>query len=96
MNPMLATPRSTATGKANQRLGARARPIIATPKPVADRLMAALQASLKEPDVRKKLADLGAEIVPPDKQTPEGLRIWLKAEIDKWTPIIRAAGIYAD
>jgi len=68
----------------------------ATPKPVADRLMAALQASLKEPDVRKKLADLGAEIVPPDKQTPEGLRVWLKAEIDKWTPIIRAAGVYAD
>ena len=68
----------------------------ATPKPVADRLTAALQASLKEPDVRKKLADLGAEIVPPDKQTPEGLRVWLKAEIDKWTPIIRAAGIYAD
>ena len=68
----------------------------ATPKPVADRLTAALQASLKEPDVRKKLADLGAEIVPVDKQTPEGLRVWLKAEIDKWTPIIRAAGVYAD
>ena len=68
----------------------------ATPKPVADRLTAALQASLKEPDVRKKLADLGAEIVPADKQTPEGLRVWLKAEIDKWTPIIRAAGVYAD
>ena len=68
----------------------------ATPKPVADRLTAALQASLKEPDVRKKLADLGVEIVPSDKQTPEGLRVWLKAEIDKWTPIIRAAGIYAD
>ena len=68
----------------------------ATPKPVADRLTAALQASLKEPDVRKKLADLGAEIVPAEKQTPEGLRVWLKAEIDKWTPIIRAAGVYAD
>jgi tripartite-type tricarboxylate transporter receptor subunit TctC len=68
----------------------------ATPKPVVDRLNAAMQASLKEPDVRKKLADLGAEIVPPDKQTPEGLRVWLKAEIDKWTPIIRAAGVYAD
>jgi len=68
----------------------------ATPKPVIDRLTAALQASLKEPDVRKKLADLGAEIVSPDKQTPEGLRVWLKAEIDKWTPIIRAAGVYAD
>ena len=68
----------------------------ATPKPVVDRLNAAMQASLKEPDVRKKLADLGAEIVSPDKQTPEGLRTWLKAEVDKWTPIIRAAGIYAD
>jgi len=68
----------------------------ATPKPVVDRLNAAMQASLKEPDVRKKLADLGAEIVPPDKQTPEGLRVWLKAEIDKWTPIIRKAGVYAD
>ncbi len=67
-----------------------------TPKPVVDRLNAALQASLKEPDVRKKLADLGAEIVSPDKQTPEGLRTWLKAEVDKWTPIIRAAGVYAD
>lgn len=67
-----------------------------TPKAVVDRLNAALQASLKEPDVRKKLTDLGAEIVAPDKQTPEGLRTWLKAEIDKWTPIIRSAGVYAD
>ena len=67
-----------------------------TPKAVVDRLNGAMQAALKEPDVRKKLADLGAEIVTPDKQTPEGLRVWLKAEIDKWTPIIRAAGTYAD
>jgi tripartite-type tricarboxylate transporter receptor subunit TctC len=67
-----------------------------TPKAVVDRLNGAMQAALKEPDVRKKLADLGAEIVTPDKQTPEGLRVWLKAEIDKWTPIIRAAGAYAD
>jgi tripartite-type tricarboxylate transporter receptor subunit TctC len=34
--------------------------------------------------------------VPPEKQTPEALRSWLKAEIDRWTPIIRAAGAYAD
>jgi tripartite-type tricarboxylate transporter receptor subunit TctC len=67
-----------------------------TPKAVVDRLNGAMRAALQEPDVRKKLADLGAEIVTPDKQTPEGLRVWLKAEIDKWTPIIRAAGAYAD
>ncbi|HPU54415.1 MAG TPA: tripartite tricarboxylate transporter substrate-binding protein, partial [Burkholderiaceae bacterium] len=67
-----------------------------TPKPVVDRLNAAMQASLKEADVRKRLADLGAEVVSADKQTPEGLRVWLKSEIDKWTPIIRAAGVYAD
>ena len=67
-----------------------------TPKPVIDRLNGALQAALKDPEVRRKLTELGAEIVPPEKQTPEALRSWLKAEIDRWTPIIRAAGAYAD
>lgn len=67
-----------------------------TPKAVNDRLNAALQAALKEPDVRKRLSELGADIVPPERQTSEGLRNWLKAEIDKWTPIIRSAGVYAD
>jgi tripartite-type tricarboxylate transporter receptor subunit TctC len=67
-----------------------------TPKAVNDRLNAALQAALKEPDVRKRLSELGADIVPPERQTSDGLRTWLKAEIDKWTPIIRSAGVYAD
>jgi tripartite-type tricarboxylate transporter receptor subunit TctC len=67
-----------------------------TPKPVIDRLNGALQAALKDPEVRRKLTELGAEIVPAEKQTPEALRGWLKAEIDRWTPIIRAAGAYAD
>jgi hypothetical protein len=42
------------------------------------------------------MADLGAEIVPESKQTPEGLRTWLQSEINKWGPIIRSAGVYAD
>ncbi|MBU6270367.1 MAG: tripartite tricarboxylate transporter substrate binding protein BugD [Betaproteobacteria bacterium] len=67
-----------------------------TPRPVIDRLNGALQAALKDPEVRRKLTELGAEIVPTEKQTPEALRGWLKAEIDRWTPIIRAAGAYAD
>jgi tripartite-type tricarboxylate transporter receptor subunit TctC len=67
-----------------------------TPKAVNDRLNAALQFALKEPDVRKRLSELGADIVPVERQTSDGLRTWLKAEIDKWTPIIRSAGVYAD
>lgn len=67
-----------------------------TPKAINDRLNAALQAALKDPDVRKRLSELAADIVPVERQTPEALRTWLKAEIDKWTPIIRAAGAYAD
>ena len=67
-----------------------------TPKPVIDSLTAALQAALKDPDVVKRMKDLGAEITPVSKQTPEGLRTHLTAEIDKWGKVIRAAGQFAD
>jgi hypothetical protein len=42
------------------------------------------------------MAELGGQIVPESSQTPAGLRDWLKAEIDKWTPVIRASGSYLD
>jgi tripartite-type tricarboxylate transporter receptor subunit TctC len=61
-----------------------------------DRVNAALRASLKDPDVAAKFAQLGAQIVPESKQTPAGLRDWLKSEIDKWLSVIRKAGAYAD
>jgi tripartite-type tricarboxylate transporter receptor subunit TctC len=67
-----------------------------TPREVLDRLNAALRQTLRDPDVAAKFAELGAQIVPESKQTPAGLRDWLKAEIDKWQPIIRKAGQYAD
>ena len=67
-----------------------------TPRPVVDKLNAAVRESLLDPEVRKKLADLGQEIMPPDQQTPEALRIHHKAEIDKWWPVIRQAGIRAE
>jgi len=67
-----------------------------TPKAVTEKLTAALQAALKDPAVVKRFTDLGAFIVPPEKQTPEGLQRHLKAEIDKWAPIIKKAGVYAD
>ena len=67
-----------------------------TPKAATDKLNASMQAALKDPAVVKRFADLGAVIVPADKQTPDGLSRHLKAEIDKWAPIIKKAGQYAD
>ena len=67
-----------------------------TPREALDKLNAALRAALKEPLVASKFAELGVQVVDESKQTPEGLRTWLKAEIDKWGPVIRKAGTYAD
>ena len=67
-----------------------------TPKPVVEKLTVALQAALKDPEVARRMKDLGAEITPVSKQSPEGLRPHLAAEIDKWSKVIRAAGQYAD
>lgn len=67
-----------------------------TPKPVIDKLSAALQASLKDPNVKQRFAELGTEPVDTSKATPEALRTFLKSEIGKWGPIIKKAGVYAD
>ena len=67
-----------------------------TPKPVLDKLVAALQGALKDSGVQAKFSDLGAVTFPADKQTPQALQQHLKAEIDKWGPIIKKAGVYAD
>jgi tripartite-type tricarboxylate transporter receptor subunit TctC len=64
-----------------------------TPQTAIDKVNAALRVALKDPAVTQRLAELGAEIVPESKQTPAGLRDWLQAEIDKWTPVIRSAGV---
>jgi len=67
-----------------------------TPKPVIDKLIAALQVAVKDPTFKTKLAELGAEPVPVAKATPESLQKHLQAEINKWGPIIKKAGVYAD
>jgi tripartite-type tricarboxylate transporter receptor subunit TctC len=67
-----------------------------TPAAAIDRFGAALRTALKDPAVVQRMTELGAEIVPDAKLTPEGLRSWLKPEIDKWGALIRAAGQYAD
>jgi tripartite-type tricarboxylate transporter receptor subunit TctC len=67
-----------------------------TPPEAIARLNAALRAALKDPAVVAQLTELSGQIVPESRQTPEALRDWLKAEIDRWTPIIRASGSYLD
>jgi tripartite-type tricarboxylate transporter receptor subunit TctC len=66
------------------------------PKAVQERLVAALQAAVQAPAFRSRLAELGAEPVPVAKATPESLSARLRSEVEKWTPIIRKTGIYAD
>jgi tripartite-type tricarboxylate transporter receptor subunit TctC len=67
-----------------------------TPKPVLDKITAALQAAMQDASVKQRLADLSSEIVPLDKMTATGLKTHLEAEIAKWGPVIKKAGIYAD
>jgi tripartite-type tricarboxylate transporter receptor subunit TctC len=57
---------------------------------------AAVRFALKDPVVLQRMAELGAEIVPDAKLTPEGLRTWLQAETDRYGPMIRSAGAFAD
>jgi tripartite-type tricarboxylate transporter receptor subunit TctC len=64
-----------------------------TPKDIVARLNAAVREALADSAVRNRLSDLGQVIPPPAQQTPEALAAYQKAEIDKWWPLIRAAGI---
>ena len=67
-----------------------------TPKAAVDKLVASLQEALKDQGVQKRFTDLGAVTYGADKQNPQALQAHLKAEIDKWAPIIKKAGVYAD
>jgi tripartite-type tricarboxylate transporter receptor subunit TctC len=67
-----------------------------TPKQSVDRLDAAVKSALANPAVRARLETLGQVIFPEDQQGPAALAAYQKAEIDKWWPIIKAAGIKAE
>jgi tripartite-type tricarboxylate transporter receptor subunit TctC len=67
-----------------------------TPADVVGKLQGALQTAIKDPAFLAKMKDLGAEIMPPDRQTSAGAKALLSAEISKWAPIIQAAKAYAD
>jgi len=64
-----------------------------TPKPIIERLNAAVVDALADQAVRSRLGELGQEIYPRERQTPEALAALQKADIDKWYPIIKSADI---
>ena len=66
-----------------------------TPAPVVARLNEALKAALADANVRARLAELGADLPTDVQATPAGLQAFIEAEIAKWTPVIKAAGVTA-
>jgi tripartite-type tricarboxylate transporter receptor subunit TctC len=64
-----------------------------TPREIVGKLNAAVVGALADPTVSERLAGLGLEIPPREQQTPEALAAHHKAEVEKWWPLIRAAGI---
>jgi tripartite-type tricarboxylate transporter receptor subunit TctC len=64
-----------------------------TPKEAIAKLNAAMVEALADPAVRKRFGDLGLDVASREQQTPEGLAAFHAAEIAKWWPIIKAAGI---
>jgi tripartite-type tricarboxylate transporter receptor subunit TctC len=67
-----------------------------TPKDIVAKLNASAVKALAGPAVRQRAAELGQQIVPRDEQTPEALAVLQRAEIEKWWPMIKAAGIRAE
>jgi tripartite-type tricarboxylate transporter receptor subunit TctC len=67
-----------------------------TPKEIIGRLNAAALEALADPSVRSRLADLGMEIFPREQQTPAFLGALVKADAEKWWPIIKEFGIKAE
>ncbi len=67
-----------------------------TPEAIVDKLNAAAVAALALPQVRTRFADLGLELFPREKETPAVLGALQKSDIEKWWPIIKAAGIKAE
>jgi tripartite-type tricarboxylate transporter receptor subunit TctC len=67
-----------------------------TPEPIVRKMNKAMSDTIDDPAVRNKLEELGLEIVPNERRSPEYLAKFLPAEIERWAKPIRAAGISAD
>jgi tripartite-type tricarboxylate transporter receptor subunit TctC len=64
-----------------------------TPKDVIAKLNAAMTEALADPAIKTRFAELGLDVASREQQTPDGLAAFTKAEIEKWWPIIKSAGV---
>ena len=60
------------------------------------KLNKAMSDMIENAAIRKKLEELGLEIVPPEQRTPEYLAKYLPQEVERWGKVIKAAGISVD
>jgi tripartite-type tricarboxylate transporter receptor subunit TctC len=67
-----------------------------TPQPIVAQVNAALDKAMRDETIAKRLSDLGAELPAPDKRTPQALGSLVRSEIDRWAPLIEAAGVKGD
>jgi tripartite-type tricarboxylate transporter receptor subunit TctC len=67
-----------------------------TPRDIIAKLNAAAAGVLTDPEVRSRLADIGEEVFPRERQTPEVLGALVRADAEKWWPIIKESGIKAE
>jgi tripartite-type tricarboxylate transporter receptor subunit TctC len=66
-----------------------------TPQAIVERINAAVQKAMEDPVIAKRLAEIGADLPPPEQRSPQALRQLVNGEIDKWVPLIKAAGVTA-
>jgi tripartite-type tricarboxylate transporter receptor subunit TctC len=67
-----------------------------TPDAIVRRMNKAMNTMIEDPAIRKRLEELGLEILPPDQRTPEYLAKYLPQEVERWKKVIVAAGIQVD
>jgi tripartite-type tricarboxylate transporter receptor subunit TctC len=67
-----------------------------TPRAMIEKLVGAVQVGASEPDFVRRMGELGATVYPKEQISPAALSAQLKSEIEKWSPIIKKAGVYAD
>jgi tripartite-type tricarboxylate transporter receptor subunit TctC len=66
------------------------------PAEIIAKLNGAMSQILADPAIKAKFTELGLDVATPEQQTPQGLAAFHKAEVDKWWPIIQAAGVKAE
>jgi tripartite-type tricarboxylate transporter receptor subunit TctC len=64
-----------------------------TPAAIVQKLNEAAIAAMTAPDVEARLKEIGADVVAPDRRSPEFLQVFVESEIEKWAAAMRAAGV---